>query len=123
MNVRDFYTLKMTPEIGRRNEAVRNEVIEMHLSDTNAVVAEALCGVASSYDLRDLKGYLVDLLQGAPVGAICQMCKALGMPLAEEILEDIAQNLEDEGRLGDAEDCRGLADRLARETGLDRRKG
>ena len=47
-------------------------------------------------------------------------CKAQAMPLAEAIIEDMAQDLEDEGRLGDAEDCRELLDRLARETGLDR---
>ena len=41
------------------------------------------------------------------------------MPLADVIIEDMAQNLEDEGRLGDAEDCRLLAVRLARETGQE----
>ena len=48
-------------------------------------------------------------------------CKALAMPLVKVILEDMAQDLEDEGRLGDAEDCHELLNGLARETGLDRR--
>ncbi len=97
--------------------------MEMHLSDTDAVEAKALCGADTSYDLRDLKGYLEDRLNGAWVGAVCQECKALAMPLAEAILEDMAQDLEDEGRLGDAEDCRLLAERLAQETGQDDSRG
>ena len=64
--------------------------------------------------------YLEERLCGRPVGKVCQDCKALAMPLAKVILEDMAQDIEDEGRLGNAEDCRELLNRLARETGLDR---
>ena len=97
--------------------------MEMHLSDTNAVVPKALCGAETSHDLRDLKGYLEDRLYGVPVGAVCQDCKVLAMPLAEDILEDMAEDLEDEARLGEAEDCCKLAYTLAREMGQDRRRG
>ena len=45
------------------------------------------------------------------------------MPLAEVIIRDMAQDLEDEGLLGDAEDCRELLNCLARETGLDHGPG
>ncbi len=65
----------------------RYEVIEMHLSDTNAVVPKALCGADTAHDLRDLKGYLEDRLYEVPVGTVCQDCKALAMPHAEVILE------------------------------------
>ena len=114
MRTLDEDTLNQMPDIERRYE-----VVEMHLSDTNAVVPKALCGAATSHDLRDLKGYLEDRLNGAWVGTVCQECKALAIPLAEAILEDMAQDLEDEGRLGDTEDCRLLAVRLARETGQE----
>ena len=39
--------------------------MEMHLSDTDAVEAKALCGADTSYDLRDLKGlYAPDSRRG-----------------------------------------------------------
>ena len=95
---------------------MRYEVIEMHLSDTYAVVPKALCGADTSHDLRDLKGYLEDRLHGASVGAVCQVCKALAMPLAGKVVEDMAKDLEHEGWVGDAEDCRELAGTLLRVT-------
>ena len=47
-------------------------------------------------------------------------CKAQAVPLAEVIIEGMAEDLEDEGRLGDAEDWRDLLSKLARETRLAR---
>ena len=116
MKSHDREAPKTTLETEGRSQLIRHEVIEMHLSGTNAVVPKALCEAATSHDLRDLKGYLVDLLLGAPVGAICQDCKALAMPLVENIVRD----MEAEGSMGEAEDCRELLNRLARETGLNR---
>ena len=114
MTVADDKTLRMKPRTGRRNAAVRNKVMEMHLFDVEAAEEKALCGEDSSPVERMSVGYyLEERLCGRPVGTVCQECKTLAMPLAEVILED-------KGRLGDAEDCRELADRLARETGLDR---
>lgn len=112
------YNLKPTLETERRFE-----MMEMHLSDTNAVVPKAVCGAETSHDLRDLKGYLEDRLYEVPVGAVCQDCKALAMPLAEVILDDMAQDLEYDGRLGESEDCRQLASKLALETGENRGQG
>ena len=121
MTVADDNTQKMNPRTGGRNAAVRNEVMEMHLFDAEAAEEKALCGEDSSPVERMSVGYyLEERLCGRPVGTVCQECKPLAMPLAKVILEDMAQDLEDKGRLGDAEDCRELADRLARETGLDR---
>ena len=96
-------------------------MFELHLLDENAAEEQALCGEDSSPVERMSVGYyLEERLCGRPVGTVCQDCKALAMPLAKVILEGMAEDLEDEGRLGDAEDCRELLNRLARETGLDR---
>ena len=93
----------------------------MHLFDAEAAREKALCRKdSSSIDRMSVGYYLEERLRGRPVGTVCQDCKTLAMPLAEAIIEDMAQDLEDEGRLGDAEDCRELLSRLARESGLDR---
>ena len=67
--------------------------------------------------------YLEGRLDGHPVWTVCERCKALAMPLAEPFIEAKAQDHEDEGRFGEAEDCRDLLKRLARETGLARGTG
>lgn len=96
----------------------------MHLFDENQKEEKALCGADAPADCRrSVKGYLEDRLNRAGVGNVCQECKTRAMPLAEPILEKKAQRLEDEGRFGDAEDCRALLNRLARETGLDCGRG
>lgn len=92
---------------------MRNEVMEMHLFDSEAAEEKALCGEdSSSIERMSVGYYLEERLCGRPVGAVCERCKTLAMPLAEDIIEEMAQDLEDEGRLGDAEDCRGLLNRL-----------
>ena len=121
MRVRNDDILKMNPGTGRRHEAVRNEVFESHLFNAEAPEEKALCGGYSSAVERMSVGYyLKERLRGCPVGTVCERCKALAVPLAEVVIKDMAQDLEDEGRSGDAEDCRDLLTRLARETGLDR---
>ena len=113
--------MKMNPGTGRRLEAVRNEVSESHLFYAEAPEEKALCGGYSSAVERMSVGYyLEERLRGCPVGTVCERCKALAVPLAKVGIEDMAQDLEHEGRSGDAEDCRELLIRLARETGLDR---
>ena len=62
--------------------------------------------------------YLEERLCGRPVGTACNTCKALAMPLAEVIIEDMAEGLEEEGRLSAAEGRREQLNRLTRETGL-----
>ena len=99
---------------------MRNEVKEIHLFDAEVAEEKGLCGENSSFIERMSVGYcLEERLCRRPVGTVCERCKARAMPLAEVIIKDMAQNLEDEGRLGDAEDCRLLAVRLARETGQE----
>ena len=121
MRVADDRMLETRPGTGRRHEAVRNEVSESHLFNAEASEEKALCGGYSSTVERMSVGYyLKGRLRGCPVGTVCERCKALAMPLAKVGIEDMAQNLEDEGRFGDAKDCRELLRRLARETGLDR---
>ena len=96
-------------------------MFELHLFDENAAEEKALCGEdSSSIEGMSVGYYLEERLCRRPVGTVCQDCKALAMPLAKVILEGMAEDLEDEGRLSDAEDCRELLNRLARETGLAR---
>ena len=96
----------------------------MHLFYADAAREKALCGEdSSSIERLSVGYYLEERLRGRPVGTVCQDCKTLAMPLAEVILEDMAEDLEDEARLGEAEDCCKLAYTLARETGQDRTSG
>ena len=79
-----------------------------------------LCGVCAPDDNLMGVGYYLEMRKdGFDVGPVCQGCKALAMPLAKNIIVDMAQNMEDDGLLGDAEDWRRLADTLARETDQD----
>ena len=106
-----------------RFQLTRCEVFEMHLFDEGAAVEQTLCRRnTAEIERRGIRGYLEDRLRGSEVGTVCQECKALGMPLAEDILEVMVQDFEDESRLGDAEDCRQLAVRLAQEVGRDRKR-
>ena len=121
MTTADNKTVKMNPGTGRRLEAVRKELMEMHLFDTEADEERALCGGDSSpIELMSVGYYLEERRCEHPVGTVCQDCKDLAMPLAEVIIENTAEDFEDEGLLGDAEDCRELLNTLAMETGLVR---
>ena len=116
MRVPDDDTLKMKPGTGRRHEAVRTEVLEMHLFDARAPEEKALCGEdSSSIERRSVDYYLEDRLRGQSVGTVCERCKALAVPLAEIIV----RHLEAEDPVDEAEDYRDQVGRLARETGLD----
>ncbi len=97
-----------------------NQVLEIHLFDTEAVEEMALCGEDSSPDERMGVAYYLEMRKELlGVGTVCQGCKVLAMPLAEVISEERAEELEDEGLSDDAEDFRALPNKLARETGLD----
>ena len=121
MTTADNKTVKMNQGTGRRLEDVRTEVLEMHLFDADADEEKALCGEDSSpIELMSVGYYLEERLFRRPVGTVCERCKTLAMPLAEVIIEDMAEDFEDEGRLGDEEDCRELLNTLAMETGLVR---
>ena len=94
--------------------------MEMHLFDTDATEEKALCGAnTSADDRRGVNGYLEDRLYGNSVGIVCERCK----PLAVPFVLNLSRAPEAEGLLDEAEEYRELADRLARETGLDRRRG
>ena len=100
---------------------MRNEVIEMHLFDENAAKERARCRRDTTRTERmGVTEYVNYRLYVNQDCAVCQDCKTLAMPLAYNIIEEMAEDLEDEGRLDDAEDCHELLNRLAREPGLDR---
>ena len=95
-------------------------MIERHLSDTEADEEKPRCGADNSdSELIAAVYYLEDRLRDRPVGTVCEACKVEAVPFAV----DISGELEAEGLLDEAADYRKLADRLAREAGLDRRKG
>ena len=117
MRVRDVDALKLAPETRRRNETVRNEVIERHLLDTEADEEKPLCGEEDfDSELIAVPYYLEDRLRDLPVGAVCEGCKVQAVPLALKISRD----LEAEGMLDEAEEFRRLAEALVKETGQDR---
>ena len=94
----------------------RSEVFEMHLFDDDARVEQTLCGAeTSTEERRAVSGYLKDRLGGAPVGTVCEGCKALTVAFAENRV----RHLEAEGHEEETEAYRQLAHALARETGLE----
>ena len=110
-------------EAGNRKEpgAARSTVMEMHLFGAEAAEEKALCGEDSSaVERMSVDYYLEGRLCGRVAGTVCDRCKTMAVPLAKVTLGHMAQDLEDENRLGDADDCRELLSRLARETELDR---
>ena len=121
MRAADNNTLKMNPRTGTRREAARKEEMEMHLFDAEAAVEKVPCGKDTTrIERMGVRDYVNFRLYDNRHRTVCQDCKVLAMPRIEVILEGMAQDFEDGGRLGDAEDCRELLDRLARETDLDR---
>ena len=120
MNLNHCEAPKADMETEGRFKMTRHEAFEMHLFDEQAPEEHAFCGRDTTRtERRGLKGCLEDRLNGAWVGTVCHNCKALAMPLAENIIEDMAQDMEGEGRWGEAEDWRQLADTLKKETGQD----
>ena len=120
MRLSHYETLKVTLENERRF-LLTTQMFKMHLYDSEAAEENAFCGEDSSPIERMSVGYyLEERLYGPQDWTVCDRCKALAMPLAEVIIEEMAEDLEDEGRLGDAEDCRDLLNKLAREKALDR---
>lgn len=108
MNPEDIGRITTEPEI-----IGRYEVTEMHLFDDDAGEEEALCKVDTSDDyIRSATYYLEDRLHGARVGVVCQGCKERAIPFAV----NVAQDLEAEGLLGEAEEYRQLVETLDRET-------
>ena len=98
----------------------RYEVIVMHLFDDEVADLTALCGAGVSvHDLISVDYYLERRKDGLPVETLCEGCKALAVPFAENLSCD----LEDDGRVDEAEEYRRLADRVARETAAQRGHG
>lgn len=119
MNPNNHEGIEKLTETGRRYEAMRHEVMEMHLFDEDADEEKALCGADTSHDLRSLQCYLEERVHGLRVRSICQECKVLAVPLAEEVIEAAIEKHEAEDRLDVAEDYHDLVKTLARETGQD----
>ena len=105
-----------TTENRRRYEAMSYDGVDMHLFDEDVDEQNALCGADTSDDLRGVPGYLEDRVHGLWVGNICQECKVLAVPLADEVIERMVDDLGAEGRNDMAEDSSQLGKALARET-------
>ena len=92
----------------------RRDVNEMHLVDRNTRRERALCGADGSDDERMGVAYYLEMRKdGFGVGTVCEGCKARGIPFAV----NLAQDLEAEGLLDEAEEYRQLVHTLSRETG------
>ena len=91
------------------------EVIVMHFFDDEAADETSLCGAGVSvHDLISVDYYLERRKDGLPVGTVCEGCKALVVPFAENLIRD----LNADGRMDEAGDYRLLAHTLLREIGL-----
>lgn len=112
-----------TAENERRYEAMRYDVIDVHLFDENMRLDEALCGAQDSHNVRSVKYYLEDRVHGPSVSNVCRECKVLAVPLAGEIIEAAIEEHEAKGRFDVAEDYLGLASALTRETGQNQPGG
>ncbi len=109
MKLRNDETMKAMLETSGRYE-----VREMHLFDSDARVAKALCGVDASADDRiGVDYYLERRKDDLGVGTVCEGCKAQTVPFAKNRIRD----LEAEGRWDEADEYRLLAATLVRETG------
>ena len=89
----------------------------MHLFDAEAREEEALCGAETSPNNRISLQYYVDGRRyDLAVGTVCELCKPRTVAFAMRLhLELVA-----EGRTGEAQEYRRLADRLTRETCMTR---
>ncbi len=90
--------LKATPETGRSCEAMRYQMTEVHLFDTDAAEEKAPCGTdASSIEQRGVDYLLEGLLYGRSVGAVCERRKALAVRFVVKVGRDLeAEGLVDE---------------------------
>ena len=100
-------------QVSNREMKRRHELKEQHLFDNDAREERALCGSDASTEERIGVVYYLECRMGcAPVGTVCEGCKALVVPFAENRVRD----LEADGFVDEAEEFRNLADTLRRET-------
>ena len=76
MKLRDDKTFKVASEANGSYE-----MMEMHLFDNNARKENALCGADTSSDGPERRERLSGGLCGLSVGAVCEGCKTLAVPL------------------------------------------
>ena len=89
----------------------------MHLIDAEAREEEALCGAEASVDDRiSLQYYLKRRIDDLAVGTVCELCKPRTVAFAMRLCREFVA----EGRLDKAQEYRRLADRLTKETSLNR---
>ena len=89
----------------------------MHLFDAEAREEEALCGAKTSvHDRISLQYYLELRLDDLAVGTVCERCKPRTVAFAKRLSREFVA----EGRTGEAQEYRRLADILTKETSLNR---
>ena len=146
MKTTDDKGVEGTPKTNRRYE-----MTTMHLFDTEAREETPLCGAdVPVIDLIGEDHYLERREEGLPVGTVCEDCKAEVVRLVEKRCRELkadagvclakaerlqerdvvrfrnsveATEMEADRLLLRAEEYRGLADGLARETGPNRNGG
>ncbi len=88
----------------------------MDLFDAEAREEEALCGAETDDDRISLKYYGDRCRYDLDVGTVCEPCKDRAVTFARRLCREFMA----EGRLDEAEEYRRLADRLAKETCMNR---
>ncbi len=118
-----FFLLRKENETMSRNTRMNMPITDsheeetMHLFDAEAREEEALCGAEASVDDRiSLQYYLKRRIDDLAVGTVCELCKARTVAFAMRLCREF----EAEGRTDEAQEYRRLADRLTRETCLNR---
>ena len=100
-------------QVSNREKKRRCELKVQHLFDDDAREERPLCGaVASTGERIGVVYYLECRKGGAPVGTVCEACKPLAVPFAENRVRD----LEADGLADEAGEFRSLVGTLRRET-------
>ena len=101
----------------KRSITDSHEEETMHLFDAEAREEETLCGADTSVDDRiSLQYYLERRRYDLEVGTVCERCKPRTVAFAIRLSREFVA----EGRMDEAQEYRRLADRLTKETSLNR---
>lgn len=92
----------------------------MHLMDADAREEAAFCKASASvHDLTSVQDYLERRANDLPLSTTCNKCKIVAVTWAD----DYCQNLEADGMAEEAHEYRRVVDQMARETGVEVRRG
>lgn len=92
----------------------------MHLMDADAREEAAFRKASASiHDLTSVQDYLERRANDLPLSTICDRCKVVAVTWAD----DYCQKLEADGMAEEAHEHRHVVDQMARETGVEIKRG